>query len=88
MNVRRHGGEPRFEACAAAQVHPVAHAAAPCSGERLLSVRDVLALVRLSRSTWYELVRTGQAPRPLRVGARAVRWRASDLQAWLDRLPR
>lgn len=88
MNVRRHGGEPRFQSPAVTQAHLAAHAAAPCSGERLLAVRDVLALVRLSRSTWYELVRTGQAPRPLRVGARAVRWRASDLQAWLDGLPR
>lgn len=38
----------------------------------------------LSRSAWYELMGKGEAPKPLQVGARAVAWRASDLQKWID----
>lgn len=37
-----------------------------------------------SRSAWYELMGKGEAPKPVRIGARAVAWRSSDLQKWID----
>ena len=36
----------------------------------------------LSRSTIYERMEAGTFPRPLRVGPRAVRWPANEIEAW------
>lgn len=40
----------------------------------------------VSRSTWLAMVKEGRAPQPVRLGARAVAWRGSDLLAFLERL--
>lgn len=36
-----------------------------------------------SRSAWYEAMRTGTAPKPVRIGARAVAWRSQDIDAFI-----
>ena len=52
----------------------------------LLRLPDVLAMFPISRSSWYEGVRTGRYPPPVKRGARAVAWRRVDLEALLERL--
>ena len=49
---------------------------------------EVEALVGLSRSTIYELMRDGEFPLPLQVGKRAVRWHEREIAAWLAERPR
>lgn len=51
---------------------------------RALRIRDVLQRVGLSRSTVYAYVHAGLFPKPLRLGARAVGWMESDIDAWLQ----
>jgi len=60
-------------------------------GLRLLSVREVAELLGISvRSCWRlsALAEAGHGtfPRPLRLSAKVVRWRARDVQAYLDAL--
>lgn len=50
----------------------------------LLRCREVTNLVGLSRSTIYVLVKDGSFPSPIQVGRRAVRWLASEVDAWID----
>ena len=52
----------------------------------LLSMREVLALLRVSRSTLTRWIREGAFPRPVKLGKRAVRWRRSDIEGWLKEL--
>jgi prophage regulatory protein len=52
----------------------------------LLRLPEVLAMFPISRSGWYEGVRTGRYPTPVKLGARAVAWRREDLQALLASL--
>lgn len=52
----------------------------------LLRLPDVLAMFPISRSSWYEGVRTGRYPPPVKLGARTVAWRRADLEALLERL--
>lgn len=58
------------------------------NNDRFLRVRDVIGdkespgIVPLSRSAWYELVRTGRAPAPVKIG-RASLWRESDIQRFI-----
>ncbi|MHA3977425.1 helix-turn-helix transcriptional regulator [Halovulum sp. GXIMD14794] len=38
----------------------------------------------LSRSSIYEKMRLGEFPRPVRIGKRAVAWRADDVDGWIE----
>lgn len=52
--------------------------------ERILRRPDVETLVGLSRSTLYAMIAEGSFPKPIKLGKRAVGWRAADLDAWLE----
>ena len=56
--------------------------------DRLLRLREVQTLTALGRSTVYRLMRAGSFPEPLQIGPRAVRWRESEIDAWLAARPR
>ena len=32
----------------------------------------------------YRMIRRGEFPRPIRIGIRAARWRADEVEAWID----
>jgi predicted DNA-binding transcriptional regulator AlpA len=54
--------------------------------ERLWSVKEVAEILSLSPRSVWRYVALGKLPPPIRLGARSVRWRASDLQRYLDSL--
>ena len=56
----------------------------PLISRRFLRLSDVESLVGLSRSTIYWLIAERRFPAQIRVGPRAVRWRAADILAWQD----
>lgn len=53
----------------------------PSTPTTLLRLREVLRRVPVSRSTWYAGVAQGRFPQPVRLGARSVAWRASDIDS-------
>ena len=55
--------------------------------DRLLRRAEVEQMVGLSRATIYAKMSAGSFPRPKRVGPRIVRWRASDIDAWMAAQP-
>ena len=56
--------------------------------DRLIRIRDVEARTGLSRSTIYRKKRDGSFPEAVKVGDRAVRWRESEIEAWVAARPR
>jgi prophage regulatory protein len=44
----------------------------------------VEAMTGLSRSTIYAWMARGEFPQPIKLGAKAVGWRESDITAWLS----
>ena len=50
----------------------------------LLRLKQVQALVPLHRVTLWRMILDGAFPAPLRIGKRAIAWRADDVKAWLD----
>ena len=56
--------------------------------DHLLTRTEVQARIRLGRSALYRMLRAGQFPLPLRIGPRAVRWKASEVEHWLEARPR
>lgn len=55
--------------------------------EQLLRRTEVEARIGLSRSSIYRMMDEGEFPRPIRIGRRAVAWRASDLDRWQAQRP-
>lgn len=51
----------------------------------LLTARECAARLRISLRTFYDHIKTGFVPKPLRIG-RSVRWRLEDVQAVIDRM--
>ena len=43
----------------------------------------VLATISMGNTWLYEAIAKGQFPAPVKLGARAVGWRRSDVEAWL-----
>ena len=56
--------------------------------DRLLRREEVETRCGLARSSIYRLMRSGQFPEPVKVGPRAVRWPASEIEEWLNARPR
>ncbi|MFP3586373.1 AlpA family phage regulatory protein [Paraburkholderia sp. SIMBA_055] len=48
--------------------------------DSLLRLPEVLALIPVSRATWYAGVKNGRFPQPVSLGPRCVAWRASEIQ--------
>ena len=56
--------------------------------DTLLTRRQVEERCCLSTSSIYRFMRDGLFPEPIRVGRRAVRWHATEIEAWLASRPR
>ena len=56
--------------------------------DRLIRLREVMARTDFSRSTIYRKMRDGSFPEAVKTGDRAVRWRESEIEAWLADRPR
>ena len=50
---------------------------------RILRLREVSMLTRLSKATIYRLLSSGRFPRPIRLSVRAVGWRTKEIEEWL-----
>ena len=55
--------------------------------DRLLRRREVEKITGMSRSSIYRLMQEGGFPRPVKVGPAAVRWKTSDITAWIESRP-
>jgi prophage regulatory protein len=55
--------------------------------ERLIAEAECRARSGLSRAQRWRLEREGRFPRRLRLGPRTVRWRLSEILAWIADLP-
>jgi len=51
--------------------------------ESLLRLPEVERRTGLRRAHLYKLARAGHFPRPLKIGARASAWRASEVSDWI-----
>ena len=56
----------------------------PATG--FLRLPQVLSVVPISKSSWWEGCRTGRYPKPVKLGPRTTVWRAEDIAALVERL--
>lgn len=48
---------------------------------QLLRLPEVLKHLSISRTSWYDSIKLGLYPEPVRLGKRTVAWRESDIEA-------
>lgn len=51
-----------------------------------LRLRQVLEIVPISKSAWWEGCKTGRFPNPVKLGPRTTAWRAEDIAALVKQL--
>ena len=51
--------------------------------DRLVRLPEVIHRVGLSRTTIYSLIATGEFPRQIVIGPRAVAWSQQELEDWI-----
>lgn len=61
---------------------PANQSAIPDTG--FLRLPEVLALIPVSATVWWEGVRTGRYPKGIKLSARCTAWRAEDIRALID----
>jgi len=49
-----------------------------------LRLEQVLQLIPVSKSTWWNGCKTGRFPEPYKLASRVTAWKASDIQACLQ----
>jgi prophage regulatory protein len=52
--------------------------------DRMLRLKEVVALTSLSRSKLYTLIAEGGFPRQISAGSKSPRWLESEIQAWQE----
>lgn len=57
---------------------------APTTG--FLRLPQVLTLVPISKSSWWEGCKTGRFPKPVKLGPRTTAWKAEDIAALVKAL--
>ncbi|AGF77239.1 putative transcriptional regulator [Desulfocapsa sulfexigens DSM 10523] len=55
---------------------------------RLLRRPEVEAVTGLKRSTIYARIKMGTFPAPVQLGPKSVAWKSSDIQSWIEGLPK
>ena len=56
----------------------------PTSG--FLRLPQILAIIPISKSAWWEGCRTGRYPKPVKLGPRTTVWRAEDIAAFINQI--
>jgi len=49
-------------------------------------LRQVLAVLPISRSSWWAGIQSGKYPRPVRLAERTTAWKVEDIHALIERL--
>ena len=52
---------------------------------RILRRTEVLFITGLATSTLYAKMRAGEFPSAIKLGRRAVGWKSSDIEAWIQK---
>jgi len=60
------------------------NASIPTTG--FLRLPQILAIVPISKSAWWEGCKTGRFPKPIKLGPRTTAWKAEDITALVRQL--
>ncbi len=50
---------------------------------QLIDLHTIISRTGMSRMTLYRRMKTGEFPKPIKLGERINRWKEADLEAWI-----
>ena len=53
-------------------------------GDRLIRLPEVQKLIPVGKSTWWDGVKSGRFPKPIKLGRRITCWRLADILAIIE----
>jgi len=53
---------------------------------QIIRRKDIEERLKISRSSIYPMMSQGEFPKPVRLGRRAVGWKSTDIEKWLQDL--
>lgn len=56
--------------------------------DRIIRIRDVIAMTGLSRSSIYSLIKSSGFPAQVKLSTRSAGWFHSEVQKWVETRPR
>jgi len=56
------------------------------STESFMRISQILQLIPISRSAWWQGCKNGRFPKPIKLGPRTTVWKASDINALVKQL--
>ncbi|NLW80506.1 MAG: AlpA family phage regulatory protein [Desulfovibrionales bacterium] len=59
---------------------------APVQQDRLVRLPEVLKIIPVKKSTWWDGVRDGRYPRGIKLSPRTTAWKLSEIYSLIDRL--
>jgi predicted DNA-binding transcriptional regulator AlpA len=51
-----------------------------------IKLPEVLRLIPVGKTKWYNGIKTGEYPKPVKLGLRACAWRVEDIKALIEKL--
>lgn len=48
---------------------------------KLLRIKEVLKIIPVGKSTWWDGVKKGRFPKPIKLGARTTAWKYNDIRS-------
>ena len=58
----------------------------PILGYGFLRLPQILAIIPISKSAWWEGCRTGRFPKPVKLGPRTTVWKVEDITAFIEQI--
>ena len=50
----------------------------------LLRIKEVLKIIPVGKSTWWDGVRKGRFPEPVKIGIRTTAWKSKDIKSLVE----
>jgi len=51
-----------------------------------MRLSDVLKVIPIGKTTWWDGIKTGRFPKPIKLGKRTTAWKAEDIRSLIDAL--
>lgn len=77
-------GDPNSGDAGKEKSKPVYSTAQFSPGDRLLAFPEVQKILLVSKTRWYDLMKQGDAPRPLKIGHQKVCWLESEILEFIN----
>ena len=73
----------KIDSCCYLQKQKGYHMSTELLDESYKNRQDIEKRFKVSRATIYRWIKAGNFPKPVRLGPNMVRWKASDIKAWM-----